>query len=88
YQTETFSIEYWDSENTQWVSWGNIYDTDTPGAPTSNYCNGTFYSLDHSFLDISGFSSNQLSGFKYRISYDDNEAWGYGFCFESPTILS
>lgn len=88
YQTETFSIEYWDSENTQWVSWGNIYDTDTPGAPTSNYCNGTFYSLDHPFLDISGFSSNQLSGFKYRISYDDNEVWGYGFCFESPTILS
>lgn len=88
YLTEVFTIEYWDSENTQWVSWGNIYDTDTPGAPTSNYCNGTFYSLDHPFLDISGFSSNQLSGFKYRISYDDNEAWGYGFCFESPTILS
>jgi hypothetical protein len=88
YQTETITIEYWDADNSQWVVWGSSYDTDTTGAPTSNYCNATFYSLSQPLLNISGFSSNQLSGFRYRISYQDNGSWGYGFCFQSPTITS
>ncbi len=88
YQNEIFTIEYWDDDSSQWVTWGNPYDTDTAGAPTSDYCNGTFYSLDVPFLDISSFSNNQLSGFRYRISYEDNGSWGYGFCFDSPTIIS
>ncbi|AGC76613.1 putative secreted protein (Por secretion system target) [Nonlabens dokdonensis] len=39
-------------------------------------------------INISGYTSTQLSGFQYRISYDDTDDWMYGFCFTSPTITS
>lgn len=39
-------------------------------------------------LDISGFSTNQLSGFKYRINYNDQAGWAWGWCLTSPTITS
>ncbi|AXG70977.1 fibronectin type III domain protein [Kordia sp. SMS9] len=39
-------------------------------------------------LDISGFTPTQLSGFQYRISYDDQGGWQWGWCVTSPTITS
>ena len=39
-------------------------------------------------LDISGFTATQLSGFQYRISYDDQGGWQWGWCVTSPTITS
>ncbi|MFD2918009.1 T9SS type A sorting domain-containing protein [Psychroserpens luteus] len=39
-------------------------------------------------LDISGFTATQLSGFQYRISYDDQGGWQWGWCLTSPTITS
>ena len=88
YQTETLTIQYWDADSSQWVDWGSSYDSDTTGAPNSNYCNGTFFALGLPNLDISGFTANQLSNFRYRIFYDDDDAWGYGFCFTSPSLRS
>ncbi|WP_298514721.1 T9SS type A sorting domain-containing protein [uncultured Kordia sp.] len=39
-------------------------------------------------LDISGFTGTQLSGFQYRISYNDQGGWQWGWCVTSPTITS
>jgi hypothetical protein len=39
-------------------------------------------------LDISGFTATQLSGFQYRITYDDQGGWQWGWCLTSPTITS
>ncbi|WP_420573141.1 T9SS type A sorting domain-containing protein [Kordia sp.] len=39
-------------------------------------------------LDISGFTATQLAGFQYRISYDDQGGWQWGWCVTSPTITS
>ncbi len=39
-------------------------------------------------LDISGYTATQLSGFQYRLSYDDVGGWNWGFCLTSPTITS
>ena len=39
-------------------------------------------------LDISGFTATQLSGFQYRISYNDQGGWQWGWCVTSPTITS
>lgn len=39
-------------------------------------------------LNISGFTATQLSGFQYRISYNDQGGWQWGWCLTSPTITS
>jgi hypothetical protein len=84
---EILIIQYWDADSGSWVNWGNeLVGTQNP--PTDNFCSGSYEIFSSDPLDISSFSANQLSNFRYRISYDDNNIWGYGFCFQSPTISS
>jgi len=80
-------FQYWDADTSSWQNWGNSLP-ETPNPPTNNYCSGTYETFTSNPLDISLFNANQLSNFKYRISYDDNNIWGYGFCLQSPTISS
>jgi hypothetical protein len=84
---EILIIQYWDADSGSWVNWGNEL-SGTQNPPTDNFCSGSYESFSSAPLDISSFSANQLSNFRYRISYDDNNIWGYGFCFQSPTISS
>ncbi|MBR9915175.1 MAG: T9SS type A sorting domain-containing protein [Algicola sp.] len=84
-------FEYWDADGATWLAWGPEFDAGTAGAPTNDYCAATPESFTTVILDISGFSATQLSGFRYRISYNDDPAgadYNYGFCFQSPTITS
>ncbi|WP_040279521.1 FG-GAP-like repeat-containing protein [Psychroserpens damuponensis] len=84
---ETLSVQYWDADIASWVIWGDEL-SGTQDPPTNNFCSGLHDVYNSTALNISSFSSNQLSNFKYRISYDDNDIWGWGFCFNSPTIAS
>jgi len=89
---EVLKFEYWDADLGIWTDWGFEFTSDTPNAPFDQYCNGETANYSSTSLDISTFTSNQLIGFKYRISYDDDIAGGalfqFGFCFYSPTIIS
>jgi len=89
---ELLKFEYWNSDLGIWSDWGFEFTTDTTNAPFDQYCNGETTSYLSTSLDISSFTPSQLTGFKYRISYDDDIAGGalfqYGFCFNSPTIVS
>nr|WP_321228745.1 FG-GAP-like repeat-containing protein [uncultured Psychroserpens sp.] len=84
---EILILQYWDADSGSWVNWGNEL-SGTQNPPTNNFCSGTYENFTSDPLNISSFSANQLSNFRYRISYDDNNIWGYGFCFSSPTISS
>lgn len=84
---EILILQYWDADSGSWANWGNEL-SGTQNPPTNNFCSGTYENLTSDPLNISSFSANQLSNFRYRISYDDNNIWGYGFCFNSPTISS
>ncbi|OUR91237.1 hypothetical protein A9Q87_11065 [Flavobacteriales bacterium 34_180_T64] len=84
---ELLQIQYWDADAAAWVVWGSSL-TGTPNAPNDNFCSGTSVGFSSDALNISGFTTNQLANFQYRISYDDNGVWGWGFCFDSPTISS
>ena len=88
FQTETLTIQYWDADTSQWENWSNVYDTSTAGAPNQNFCSGPFVSLNHPILNIAAFSENQLTNFRYRIYYQDNTSWGWGFCITSPVLTS
>jgi hypothetical protein len=84
-------FQYWDADAAAWFDWGIPFTASTAGAPTNDYCSVASVSYLTEVLNISSFTNTQLSGFKYRISYDDNPAgadWNYGFCFQSPTITS
>ena len=84
---ELLTLQYWDADAGSWVVWGNALDG-TTNPPNDNFCSGAAEVFTSDPLDISSFTANQLSNFRYRISYDDNNVWGWGFCFQSPTISS
>jgi hypothetical protein len=88
YQTETITLQYWDADSNAWVNWGSPYGTDTTNPPNVNFCSGNFDAFNSVELNIASFTSTQLSGFRYRIHYNDNGSYGWGMCFASPTITS
>lgn len=86
YQTETLNLQYWDEDNAVWTNWGSALN-DNSGANT-NFCTSTPTAYTSESLEITSFSLNQLQNFKYRISYDDNTSWGWGFCVNAVNISS
>ncbi|WP_333876483.1 T9SS type A sorting domain-containing protein [Flavobacterium sp.] len=79
-------LEYWDADAATWNAWGaNIPGNNT--TVTDNFCTPPKTLYTSSDLDISTFTATQLSGFKYRIAFNDLD-WEWGFCFNSPTIIS
>ncbi len=79
-------LEYWDADAAAWTPWG----ADITGNNTTvnnNFCTPAKTMYTSSDLDISAFTATQLSGFRYRIAFDDLN-WEWGFCFDSPTIIS
>jgi hypothetical protein len=83
-------LEYWNADTNQWVAWG----TDIPGNNTvvnNEFCTPAKTTFTSTELNFSSFTPTQLAGFKYRIYFNDSvagSAWVWGFCFDSPTIVS
>jgi len=86
FQTETLRLQYWDEDSTSWINWGSaLLENSNVG---TNFCNDTPSTYASDALVISSFSSNQLQNFQYRISYDDNGSFGWGFCANAVNIVS
>jgi hypothetical protein len=86
YQTEDLRIQYWDDDAGVWQNFGPEL-TQSNNPPNVNFCSGTPQQVNQT-LNIESFTSSQLSNFRYRIFYDDNGSYGWGFCFNSPVIKS
>ena len=86
YQTEDLKIQYWDNDAASWQDFGPEL-TQSINPPNVNFCNGSTQQVSQT-LSITSFTASQLANFRYRISYDDNGSYGWGFCFNSPTIYS
>ena len=86
YTNEILQLQYWDNDSGGWVNWGSVLNENS--STTVNFCDGgtTGYTSDE--LAISTFTSTQLQGFKYRVFYNDNSAFGWGFCINSVVINS
>jgi len=84
---QTLNIEFWYEDLSMWMPWHAV-----PGNTWENgyYCYRQKSKLLLSGLNISGFSPATLANFKYRITYYDpsDGSFGYGFCFDSPTLKS
>ncbi len=87
FNSEILELQYWDADEGSWISWGAPLE-ETTDSEGDNFCSGSFNPFISETLNINTFSANQLSNFRYRISYNDNGSWGWGFCFQSPTISS
>ncbi|MBO3115309.1 VCBS repeat-containing protein [Winogradskyella sp. DF17] len=79
-------VQYWDADSSTWQNWQTSLAANS-GAQ-NNFCTFSGGNFISESLNISGFSSNQLQNFRYRIFYNDNTTWGWGFCVTSPTINS
>ena len=81
-------IEYWDADGASWMPWFTYLDN---SAATNDYCLSTPTTEVSSQLDISGFTGSQLSGFRYRLVFNDalvGGNWAWGMCFSEPTLTS
>jgi len=88
---DVLRFEYWNAATSAWVPWGTSSIPGNNTIVTDNFCSITKTTYLTEGLNISTFTPAQLTGFKYRIFYDDDIAtsdWNYGFCFSSPTIRS
>lgn len=87
---DVLRFEYWDAATSTWIVWGgNLPENDN--IITDNFCTIPKTLFTTPVLDISTFTPTQLSGFRYRIYYNDSltgNAWNWGFCFDSPVITS
>ena len=82
---DVLNIEIYDADAMTWSAVqtfaGNSTNTDF------QTCAGTD-AYTTPIIDISAYTATQLSGFQYRITYDDNDGWQWGWCLTSPTIVS
>jgi len=88
---DVLRFEYWDAAAASWIPWGSSSIPGNNTTVTDNFCTIPKTTYVTEGLNISTFTPAQLTGFKYRIFYDDDIAgtdWNYGFCFSSPTIRS
>ncbi|WP_040279979.1 fibronectin type III domain-containing protein [Psychroserpens damuponensis] len=82
---DVLAIETYDADAMTW----SALETFVGNSTNTDYrtCAGTA-AYTTAVLDISGFTATQLSGFQYRITYDDQGGWNWGWCLSSPTITS
>ncbi|AXG70978.1 MAM domain, meprin/A5/mu [Kordia sp. SMS9] len=88
---DILQFEYWDADASTWNVFSGPIDADTATPPTNNFCAGTSEAYTTDVLNIVGFTPTQLSGFRYRIYFDDlvgGPGFEWGFCFDAPTITS
>lgn len=82
---DVLALEVYDADTMSWsviqTFLGNSTNTDF------RTCAGTV-AYTTAPLDISGYTATQLSGFQYRLSYNDADGWQWGYCLSSPTITS
>ena len=86
FQTEKLQPQYWDNTSNEWISWGNSLSDNS--SFEVDFCDGDFLGYNSNPLTISSFTADQLEGFRYRILYDDNGSFGWGFCLNSVVISS
>ncbi len=88
---DVLRFEYWDATAASWLPWQTENIPGNNISITNNFCTIPKTNYVTEPLSIANFTPAQLSGFRYRIFYDDNPDgadWNYGFCFASPTIRS
>jgi hypothetical protein len=83
---DVLAIETYDADTMTWSTLETFTGNSTSGTDYLT-CAGTA-AYTTAVLDISGFTATQLSGFQYRITYDDQGGWQWGWCLTSPTITS
>ncbi|MBF8149187.1 VCBS repeat-containing protein [Winogradskyella sp. F6397] len=83
---QSLSLQYWNAGSNEWVNWGNELQDNSESF--NDFCDGTPTNFTSEALNIASFTSTQLTGFKYRIYFNDNSTYGWGFCVDSPSISS
>ncbi|MFK7832251.1 MAG: FG-GAP-like repeat-containing protein [Winogradskyella sp.] len=86
FQNESLQLQYWDSDASAWINWGNVLNDNS--SSQVDFCASTSTNHTSPGLDITSFTNSQLTGFRYRIHYNDNSSFGWGFCINSPLITS
>ncbi len=88
---DVLQFEYWNADTASWVLWSSIPGNYNDTVITDNFCTLPKTVFSTSELNIANFTPTQLSGFRYRISYNDSITgidWNWGFCFNSPVLKS
>lgn len=86
FNSDILILEYWDADASIWKEWHTFTGNTTTPPDFQDCVNMSPYTSG--ILNITFFSSTQLAGFKYRFRYTDIGGWQWGFCLDSPKIVS
>ena len=78
------TLDYFDADSGTWTTLFN-FPNNGSGSDYSNCVNMQSFEAG---LVIDTFTATQLSGFKYRFAYDDDDGWLWGWCIQEPSIIS
>lgn len=78
------TLDYFDADSGSWIT---IFNFTNNGTGT-DYVSCSNMLLFEAGLTISSFSATQLSGFKYRFAYDDEDGYQWGWCIQQPAVIS
>ncbi|MDD5149705.1 MAG: T9SS type A sorting domain-containing protein [Flavobacterium sp.] len=85
YQTsanDALSFQYWDADSSTWIM---PPDGSAPADTAGDFASCTKILVDIS-LDFSGFTTNQLTNFRYRFVINDAGGQVAGVCLDSPIL--
>lgn len=80
----TLAVEWWDADASSWVQISTLGGTTF----VNDYQTCSNLTGFEAGFDITSFTATQLSGFKYRYSYDDADGWQWGWCIQNSVISS
>lgn len=78
------TLDYFDADSGTWTT---LFGFPNNGSE-SDYANCLNLQSFQAGLIINSFTATQLSGFKYRFAYDDDDGWLWGWCLKEPVIVS
>lgn len=86
--TDILVLQWYNADLATWTNFHNYVPVPDPLTlkPFTTCTNMTAYTSNT--IDIGAFTPTQLTGFKYRVLFDDNDSWQQGFCVSAPTITS
>jgi len=78
------TLDFFDADSGTWIT---LFDFPNNGSG-SDYSNCLNLQSFQTGLIIDSFTATQLSGFKYRYAYDDDDGFLWGFCIQESAIVS
>ncbi len=80
----SLTLDYYNADSGNWITLFN-FPNNGSGSDFSSCVSMQSFEAG---VVIDSFTATQLSGFKYRFAYDDDDGWQWGWCIQESAVIS